>query len=53
MAKRRGSLGKKTKFTKKSPKRLAAKKRMLEIKAMKPAQRKKALAELREKKVGE
>lgn len=53
MAKRRGSLTKKTKFTKKSPKRLEAKKKMLEIKAMKPAERKKALAELREKRIKE
>ena len=46
MAKRRTGVGGITKFhSKKTPKRLAAKKRMLEIKAMKPVARKKALAE--------
>ncbi|MDA1337702.1 MAG: hypothetical protein O3C23_03015 [bacterium] len=43
MGKRATGLKKKVSYTKKSPKRLAAKKRMLEIKAMKPALRKKAL----------
>ena len=46
MAKRRTGVGGITKFhSKKTPKRLAIKKRMLELKAMKPAARKKALAE--------
>ncbi len=44
MAKRSTGLKKKTSFNRKGPKRLEAKKRMLEIKAMKPADRKKALA---------
>jgi len=45
MAKRETGLGKKKKsHSKKSPKRLAEKRKMLEIKAMKPAARKKALA---------
>lgn len=43
MAKRAKSLQKRT-IQKRSPARTAAKKKMLEIKAMKPAQRKKALA---------
>ena len=43
MAKRPTGL-KKTTIAKKSPKRTAAKKAMLKIKAMKPAERKKALA---------
>ncbi|MBI4122865.1 MAG: hypothetical protein HY458_00675 [Parcubacteria group bacterium] len=44
MAKRPGALSSNKKsHAKKSPKRLAAKKRMLEIKAMKPAARRKAL----------
>ena len=53
MAKRRSSkLGNNRKKGRvhKTAKRLAAKKRMLEIKAMKPAERKKALAEERAKK---
>jgi len=46
MAKRRSGVHNRKKFhSKKSPKRLAAKKRMLELKAMKPAARKKALLE--------
>jgi len=46
MAKRSTGVGKRKKIrSKKSPKRLAAKRRMLEIKALKPAARKKALAE--------
>ncbi|OHA66836.1 MAG: hypothetical protein A3C04_03335 [Candidatus Wildermuthbacteria bacterium RIFCSPHIGHO2_02_FULL_45_25] len=45
MAKRSFVVRKKVRYAKKSPKRLAAKKRMLEIKAMKPAARKKALLE--------
>lgn len=45
MAKRKTGVGKRKKIrSKKSPKRLAIKKRMLEIKAMKPAARRKALA---------
>lgn len=49
MAKRDTGVGKRKKSrSKKTPKRLAAKKRMLELKAMKPAARKKALAEKRE-----
>ncbi|HEX9722352.1 MAG TPA: hypothetical protein VGA53_03745 [Candidatus Paceibacterota bacterium] len=44
MSKRNSGPKKKTKFAKKGPKRLAAKKEMLRIKAMKPAARKKALA---------
>jgi hypothetical protein len=44
MSKRNTGPKKKTTHAKKGPKRLAAKKRMLEIKAMKPAERKKALA---------
>lgn len=44
MGKRRTALSKKTTFAKKSPKRLAAKKKMLEEKAMRPADRKKARA---------
>jgi hypothetical protein len=43
MSKRSTGLRQKNTFTKRSPKRQAAKKRMLEIKAMKPAARKKAL----------
>lgn len=45
MAKRATGLKSKTSGIKRGPKRLAAKKRMLEIKAMKPAARKKALLE--------
>ena len=45
MAKRKTGVGKRKKSrSHKSPKRLAIKKRMLEIRAMKPAVRKKALA---------
>ncbi|MDP4009170.1 MAG: hypothetical protein Q8P71_01975 [bacterium] len=44
MGKRRTALSKKTTFAKKSTKRLVAKKKMLEIKAMRPADRKKARA---------
>jgi len=45
MAKRPGALGSKKKSrSKKSPKRLAVKKRMLEIRAMKPSARRKALS---------
>jgi len=44
MSKRNSGPKKKTTFIKRGPKRLAAKKRMLELKAMKPAARKKALA---------
>jgi hypothetical protein len=44
MSKRNSGPKKKTKYAKKSPKRLAAKKRMLELKAMRPAARKKVLA---------
>ncbi|MDP3982059.1 MAG: hypothetical protein Q8P70_00685 [bacterium] len=43
MGKRRTALVKKTTHTKRGPKRFAAKKKMLTIKAMKPAERKKAL----------
>ena len=44
MAKRRTGVGKPQKsHSRKTPKRLAIKKRMLEIKAMKPVARKKAL----------
>ena len=46
MAKRRTGVEKKKKIhSKKTSKRLAVKRRMLELKAMKPAARKKALAE--------
>jgi hypothetical protein len=46
MAKRQTGVGKPQKKTsKKSPKRLAAKKEMLALKALKPAERKKRLAE--------
>jgi len=45
MGKRATALGKKTTHAKKSANRRAAKKRMLEIKAMKPAARRKALLE--------
>ena len=44
MAKRKGVIHKKTVFLKKSPKRLAAKRKMLAIKALKPAARRKALS---------
>lgn len=43
MGKRSTGLNGKKSNSKKTPKRLAVKKRMLEIKAMKPAARKKAL----------
>ncbi|MCH7730879.1 hypothetical protein IID21_05220 [Patescibacteria group bacterium] len=46
MAKRRsGVINIKKSHSRKTPKRLAAKKRMLELKAMKPAARKRALSE--------
>lgn len=43
MAKRSGSIKAKTSFTKRGPTRIAKKKEMLRIKALKPAARKKAL----------
>jgi len=43
MGKRTTALGKEMHHPKKTAKRLAVKKRMLELKAMKPAERKKAL----------
>ncbi|HZX50192.1 MAG TPA: hypothetical protein VFE94_03565 [Candidatus Paceibacterota bacterium] len=43
MAKRRSGVHNKTTHSRKGPKRLAVKKRMLEIRAMKPAERRKAL----------
>ena len=46
MAKRQTGVGNmKKSHSKKTPKRLAVKKRMLELKAMKPAARKKALSQ--------
>ena len=45
MSKRSSGVVHKNSYTKRGPTRVAAKKRMLEIKAMKPAGRKKALSQ--------